>query len=150
MCGSNCPPRDSQAPPRCRLFIGHYISHKARGARFRNASHASASLGGDSWVSIYGAAWRARVIYKREMYISFLFKMIDIRIFFGNFIFLYSRFLLLIYFIHISVYMSIPISQFIPPPNSPPPAFPLGVHTFVLYICVSISALQASSSVPFF
>ena len=46
--------------------------------------------------------------------------------------------------------MSIPISQFIPPPNSPPPAFPLGVHTFVLYICVSISALQASSSVPFF
>ena len=31
------------------------------------------------------------------------------------FIFLYSRFLLVIYFIHISVYMSIPISQFIPP-----------------------------------
>ena len=30
--------------------------------------------------------------------------------------FLYSRFLLVIYFIHISVYMSIPISQFIPPP----------------------------------
>ena len=39
------------------------------------------------------------------------------------FIFLYSRFLLVIYFIHISVYMSIPISQFIPPPP-PPPAFP--------------------------
>ena len=36
------------------------------------------------------------------------------------FIFLYSRFLLVIHFIHISVYMSIPISQFIPPP--PPPA----------------------------
>ena len=32
------------------------------------------------------------------------------------FIFLYSRFLLVTYFIHISVYMSIPISQFIPPP----------------------------------
>ena len=31
------------------------------------------------------------------------------------FIFLYSRFLLVIYFIHISVYMSVPISQFIPP-----------------------------------
>ena len=38
--------------------------------------------------------------------------------------------------------MSIPISQFIPPPPPPPPLSPLGVHTFVLYICVSISALQ--------
>ena len=27
---------------------------------------------------------------------------------------------------------------------------PLGVHTFVLYICVSTSALQTGSSVPFF
>ena len=41
--------------------------------------------------------------------------------------------------------MSIPISQFIPSPLSP-----LGVCTFVLYICVSISALQTSSSVSFF
>ena len=50
--------------------------------------------------------------------------------------FLYSRFLLVIYFIHISVYMSIPISQFIPPP--PPPLLsPLGVHMFVLFFCVS-------------
>ena len=62
------------------------------------------------------------------------------------FIFLYSRFLLVICFIHISVYMSIPISQFIPPP----PLSPLGVHTFVLYVCVSISALQTDSSVLFF
>ena len=63
-------------------------------------------------------------------------------------IFLYSTFLLVIHFTHISVYMSIPISQFIPPP--PPPSLsPLGVHTFVLYICVSISALQTGSSVPF-
>ena len=37
------------------------------------------------------------------------------------FIFLYSRFLLVIHFIHISVYMSIPISQFITPPPPPPP-----------------------------
>ena len=67
------------------------------------------------------------------------------------FIFLYSRFLLVINFIHISVYMSIPIAQFITPPPRPPCGFPpLGVHTFVLYICVSISALQTSSSVPFF
>ena len=59
------------------------------------------------------------------------------------FIFLYSRFLFVIYFIHISVYMSIPISQFIPPPPPhPPPLPPLGVYTFVLYIFVSISALQ--------
>ena len=34
-------------------------------------------------------------------------------------------------------------------PN-PPPLSPLGVHTFVLYVCVSTSALQTSSSVPFF
>ena len=33
-------------------------------------------------------------------------------------------------------------------PNSSPS--PLGVHKFFLYICVSISALQISSSVPFF
>ena len=65
------------------------------------------------------------------------------------FIFLYSRFLLVTNFIHISVYMSIPIAQFSTPP-SPPPLSPLGVHTFVLYICVSISALQTGSSVPFF
>ena len=58
--------------------------------------------------------------------------------FFFNLIFLYSRFLLVLNFTHISVYMSIPISQFIPPPlpPHPAPAFPLGVHTFVLYICV--------------
>ena len=50
---------------------------------------------------------------------------------------LHSRFSLVIYFIHSinSVHMLIAISQFIPPS-------PLGVQTFVLYICVSISALQ--------
>ena len=47
------------------------------------------------------------------------------------FYFLYSRFLLVIYFIHISVYMSIPISQFIPPPPHPHPIFP----TWCPYIC---------------
>ena len=45
------------------------------------------------------------------------------------FIFLYSRFLLVIHFINISVYMSISIAQFSTPP--PPPLSPLGVHTFV-------------------
>ena len=47
---------------------------------------------------------------------------------------LYSRFLLVIYFIHISVHMSIPISQFISPRLSTPlPALAsrLGVH----YLC---------------
>ena len=45
--------------------------------------------------------------------------------------FLYSRFLLVIYFIHISVYMSIPISQFIPPPPPLPHFPPLGsMHLF--------------------
>ena len=33
---------------------------------------------------------------------------------------------------------------------TPPWLSPLGVHTFVLYICASISALQTGSSVPFF
>ena len=59
----------------------------------------------------------------------------------------YLFFFLVIYFIHISVYMSISISQLFPPPH---PNFPLGVHTFVLYISVSISALQTSSSETFF
>ena len=47
--------------------------------------------------------------------------------------FVYSKFLLVLYFIHISVYMSIPISQFIPPPPPPPPppAFP----TWCPYVC---------------
>ena len=72
--------------------------------------------------------------------------------FFGVFlfVFLYCRFLLVINFIHISVYMSIPITQFITTPPNPPWLSPLGVHTFVLYTCVSISALQTGSSVPFF
>ena len=34
-------------------------------------------------------------------------------------------------------------------PSSSPPHFPLGIRTFVLYICVSISALQISSSVSY-
>ena len=40
------------------------------------------------------------------------------------FIFLYSRFLLVINFIHISVYMSVPIAQFSTPPSPPPRRFP--------------------------
>ena len=40
------------------------------------------------------------------------------------FIFLYCRSLLVINFIHISVHMSIPISQFITPPPPPPCHFP--------------------------
>ena len=47
---------------------------------------------------------------------------------------LYSRFLLVICFIHISVHMSIPISQFIPPQ---PPLSPLGVHTFSIHFYFS-------------
>ena len=35
-------------------------------------------------------------------------------------------------------------------PPTPPPLSPIGVHTFVLYICVSVSVLQTSSYVPFF
>ena len=58
---------------------------------------------------------------------------------------LYSRFSLVFCFICSSIYMSIPISQFIP--STP---FPFGIHKFFLCICISVSALQMSSSVPFF
>ena len=52
---------------------------------------------------------------------------------------LYSRFSLLTNFTHnvSRVYMSIPASQFIPPPLSP-----FGVNVFVLYVCVSSFVLQ--------
>ena len=61
-------------------------------------------------------------------------------LFFFEFIFLYSRFLLVIHFIHISVYMSIPFSQFITPPP-PPRHFPPLVS-----ICLSICLFSASVS----
>ena len=51
-----------------------------------------------------------------------------------EFYFLYSRFLLVIYYIHISIYMSIPISQFIPPPPTPPPLPPLS-PAWCPYVC---------------
>ena len=60
------------------------------------------------------------------------------------YIFLYSRFLLVIYLIHSSVSMSIPVPQFIPP------IVFLVVHMFPIYIYVSISALQVSQFVLFF
>ena len=41
------------------------------------------------------------------------------------------------------------ISQF-QSPNSSQPYFPFGIHAFVLYICVFISALQIRSSMTFF
>ena len=60
---------------------------------------------------------------------------LSIEIFFEflNFIYLlYSRLLSVIYFIHISVYMSIPISQFISPPPPHPRDFPplVSIHLF--------------------
>ena len=55
-----------------------------------------------------GARGGSRVMKTEAFFLNFIL-----------FIFLYSRFLLVIYFIHISVYMSVPISQFIPPPLPP-------------------------------
>ena len=54
-------------------------------------------------------------------------------------------FSLMIYFIHSlnSAYASIPISQLLPP------FLPLGVRIFVLYLCVTIPALQIRSLIPF-
>ena len=56
------------------------------------------------------------------------------------FIFLCSRFLLVIHFIHISVYMSIPITQFITPP--PPPPRPRGFPPLVSTHLFSTSVSQ--------
>ena len=59
---------------------------------------------------------------------------------------LYSSSLLIIYFIHSSVYMLIPSSYF----NIPPTSFPFGNHTFVFYVFESLSVLKISSFVSFF
>ena len=56
----------------------------------------------------------------------------------------YSSFLLAIYFAHGSVSMSMLLSKFVPL------SLPCCVHKSILYICVSILALQIGSSVPFF
>ena len=52
------------------------------------------------------------------------------------FTYLYSRFLLVISFIHISVYMSIPITQFMTTPPHPPPLPPL---VFIRLFSTSVS-----------
>lgn len=62
----------------------------------------------------------------------------------GEFLVLYSRFSLVFYFIHISKYVSPDL-----PTHGTPPS-PLGMHKFVPYICVSISASQINSSVSLF
>ena len=54
---------------------------------------------------------------------------------------LYSRFSLIIYFIHSSVYMSIPISQFIPPPPPSPSWCP---YIYSLHLCLYFCHLQAT------
>ena len=58
---------------------------------------------------------------------------------------LHSRSLLVIYFIYKSVYMSIPISQFIPLSLLNP-----GNHKLIFYICKSVSVWEISSFVSFF
>ena len=64
----------------------------------------------------------------REEILFFLILFIFL-IFEFYFILLCSRFLFVIYFIHISVYMSIPVSQFIPPaPHHFPPL--VSIHLF--------------------
>ena len=56
------------------------------------------------------------------------------------FILLYSRFLLVIHFIHISVYMSIPISQFITPPPLP--------HHFPPLVSIRLFSTSGSLFLP--
>ena len=56
--------------------------------------------------------------YKKPhiFFFFFFFAVFSVAFFFNIFYFLYSRFLSVIYLIHISVYLSIPISQLIPLP----------------------------------
>ena len=68
------------------------------------------------------------IVFDEQKFFFFLFEL--------YFIFLSSRFLLVIYFIHIGVYMSIPISQFITPP--PPPHFPALVSICLFSAFVSL------------
>ena len=56
-------------------------------------------------------SWRSTIACVYFILFNYFFEFLN----FISFIFLYSRFLLVIHFIHISVYTSIPISQFITP-----------------------------------
>ena len=58
---------------------------------------------------------------------------------------LYSVFPSVVYFI--PTINSVCQSQSLSSSHATP--FPLGIHTFVLYVCVSVSALQIWSSIPF-
>ena len=58
-------------------------------------------------------------------------------------LYLYSNFPLAIYFTHSSVYMSVVLSIHLVP-------FPLFVLKFILYICISIPALEIRSLIPVF
>ena len=74
---------------------------------------------------------------------------------------LYSRFSLVIYlyivsivcmyvYMYVCVYIYIYICQSQSPNSSHPFSLHLGIYMVVLYVCVSISALQIRSSIPFF
>ena len=77
----------------------------------------------DGWIGLFMASQ----FYSIDLYV---YPCVSTTLFLKfNFI-LYSTFLLVIYFIH-TIH-----------PTPTPPLSPLGVHTFVLYICVSASALQ--------
>ena len=71
--------------------------------------------------------------------VLFLFCFIFVFVFFEFYFiyFLYGRFLLVIHFIHISVYMSIPISQFITPPPAPATFPPWCPYVCSLHLCLN-------------
>ena len=71
---------------------------------------------------------------QRKMKSFFFFKFLNLILL----IFLYSRFLLVIHFIHISVYLSIPIAQFITPPSPSSHCFPPLVSICLFSTSVSL------------
>ena len=75
------------------------------------------------------------ILLALTFYIRSFFKILDQ--FWILLYFLYSKFLLVIYFVHISVYMSIPISHFIPPPPPSPTHF--SPMVFICLFSTSVS-----------
>ena len=104
-------------------FAGSYGWLRARVTDNQQEGYTSGSQGkrGSCFLGLVNGLSGQEVVKDLPFFFS------RIKTFFFEFYFIYflcSWFLLVIYFIHISVYMSIPISQFITPPPPPHCRFP--------------------------
>ena len=106
----------------------------------------------DSLCSVYFLKYVILFLFHLYSILPYFFEDIDNRF---VFVFVFVFFILQVLISHqfythqcIHVNSNRPIHHTTIP--TPPWLSPLGVHTFFLYICVSTSALQTGSSVPFF